>query len=95
MSLTPEPNLPPVSTSVTANVIDAGVATGVVDIGGKFAASVLPPVVHLDLQISPQIFWKIQNDPYVIFRGLGEDDSFKTWRIVPLKLCSICAQQSF
>jgi hypothetical protein len=32
-------------------------------------------VVHLDLQISPQIFEIIHNDPSVIFRGLGEDDS--------------------
>jgi hypothetical protein len=56
-------------------------ATGVNDIGGIFAAGVvhtggnLPPVVHLDLRISPQIFEKILNDPYVIFRGLGEGDS--------------------
>jgi hypothetical protein len=61
-------------------------AAGVVDTGGKFAAGVvdtggnLPPVsltllVHLDLPISPQIFEKIQNDPKVIIRGLGEGDS--------------------
>jgi hypothetical protein len=31
----------------------------------------LIPGVHLDLRISPQIFKKVQNDPYVIFRGLG------------------------
>ncbi len=37
----------------------------------------LIPVVHLDLRISPRIFKKIQNDPRVIFRGLGEDDSCK------------------
>ena len=35
----------------------------------------LIPVVHLDLQISPRIFEKIQNDPNVIIRGLGEKDS--------------------
>ncbi len=45
-------------------------------------AAVLPPVsltpvVHLDLRISPQIFEKIWNDPNVIFRGLGEGDSWK------------------
>ncbi len=31
----------------------------------------IPVVVHLELWISPRIFEKIQNDPYVIFRGLG------------------------
>ncbi len=47
-------------------------------------------VVHLDLQISPRIFETIWNDPNVIFRGLGEDDSWKkleaklSWH-VPLK----------
>jgi hypothetical protein len=40
-------------------------------------ATVVPPVslirvVHFDLQISPQIFEKIQNDPYAVFRGMGE-----------------------
>ncbi len=33
------------------------------------------PVVHLDLQISSRILEKNINDPSVIFRGLGEDDS--------------------
>jgi hypothetical protein len=47
-------------------------APGAVDTGGK-----LPPVVHLDLRISPRIFEKIQIDPDVIFRGLGEGDSLK------------------
>jgi hypothetical protein len=62
------------------------IAAGVVDTGGKFAASVvdtggnlppvsLTPVVHLDLRISPEISEKIQNDPNVIIRGLGEGDS--------------------
>jgi hypothetical protein len=32
------------------------------------------PVVHLELQISPRIFEKIQNGPNSIFRGLGETD---------------------
>ncbi len=61
-------------------------AAGVVDTGGKFAADVvdtggnLPlvlftPVVHLDLRISPRIFEKNPNDPYVIIRGWGEGDS--------------------
>jgi hypothetical protein len=35
----------------------------------------LPPVVHLDLRISPRIFEKIRNDPNVIVRSLGEGDS--------------------
>ncbi len=37
----------------------------------------LIPVVHLDLRISPRISEKIRNDPNVIFKGLGEDDSWK------------------
>jgi hypothetical protein len=32
-------------------------------------------VVPLDLRISPGIVEKIRNDPNVIFRGLGKDDS--------------------
>ncbi len=44
-------------------------AAGVVDTGGN-----LPPV-YLDLRLSPQIFEKNRNDPNVIIRGLGEDDS--------------------
>ncbi len=63
-------------------------STDVNDTGGKFAASVvdtggnlppasLTPVVHLDLRISPRIFEKIWNDPNVIIRGLGEDDSWE------------------
>jgi hypothetical protein len=35
----------------------------------------LIPVMHLDLRISLQIFEKNQNDPNVIFRGLGEGNS--------------------
>ncbi len=37
----------------------------------------LIPLVHFDLQISPQIFEKIWNEPNVISRGLGEDDKCK------------------
>ncbi len=47
-------------------VSEAKFAAGVVNTSGK---------VHLDLRISPLILEKIQNDPNVIFRGLGEDDS--------------------
>jgi hypothetical protein len=77
-------NLPPESTTLavlvrkfTAGVVQNGgkCATGVVDTGSKFPTLVVVPVVYLDLLISPQIFVKLQNDPNVIFRGLGEDDS--------------------
>ncbi len=45
----------------------------------------LIPVVHLYLRISPRIFEKIQNDPTVIFRGLGEHDPWKKkWRKISL-----------
>jgi hypothetical protein len=44
---------------------------------GKFASGVILRVMHLDMQISPRIFKKIQNDPYAFIRGLGEDDSQK------------------
>ncbi len=37
----------------------------------------LPPVVHLDLRISPRIFENIQNDPNEILWGWGETDSLK------------------
>jgi hypothetical protein len=33
--------------------------------------------LRIDLLISPRIFEKIRNEPSVIFRGLGEDDSWK------------------
>ncbi len=81
VSLTPVANLPPVST--TQGELVAKYAAGVVDTGGKFAAGVvdtggnLPPVVHLDLLLSPRIFEKIRNDPNVIVRGFGESDSWK------------------
>jgi hypothetical protein len=64
VSLKPVANLPPVSTTPAELV--AKFAAGVVDTSGKF-----------DLRISPQIYFKTQNDPSVIFRGLGEDDSLK------------------
>ncbi len=57
-----------------AGVVDTGgkFAAGVVDTGGNLPPVSLTPVVHLYLRISPQIFEKIQNDPNVIIRGLGE-----------------------
>jgi hypothetical protein len=48
--------------------------------GGKFATGVVSTsgaLLCLDLRISLQIFEKIRNDPTVIFRGLGEEDSWK------------------
>ncbi len=79
VSLIPAANLPPMST--TQGELVAKFAAGVVDTGGKFdTGGILPPVsltpvVHLHLRISPRIFEKIQNDPNVIIRGLGEGDS--------------------
>jgi hypothetical protein len=52
-------------------------AAGVVDTGGKFATGVNNTREHLDLQISPRILKKIWINPNVIFRGLGECDSWK------------------
>ncbi len=63
MSLIPVANLPPVSTLPVELV--AKFAAGVVDIGGKFATGVV------DTGGAP---W---NDTSVIFKGLGEDDSWK------------------
>jgi hypothetical protein len=37
----------------------------------------LPPAANLEQRISPRIFEKIRNSPYVIIRGLGETDSRK------------------
>ncbi len=48
-------------------------AAGVVYTGGKYATGVM--MVHLDLQISPQIFEKIRNDPNAILWGWGETNS--------------------
>jgi hypothetical protein len=90
VSTTPAANLPPVSTTqgklvakFAASVVDTGgkFAAGVVYTAGNWppVANLPPvsltPVVHLDLRISPRIFEKIQNDPNVIIRGLGEGDS--------------------
>jgi hypothetical protein len=52
--------------STTQGELVAKFAAGVVDTGGKFAAGVvdtgsnLPPVVHLDLRISPRILKKFE-----------------------------------
>ncbi len=75
------------SGNFTAIIIE----TGVINTGGKFAtginnssstkgkiySSVIDTRVHIDLQISRPIFEKFWNDPDVIFRCLGEDDSWK------------------
>ncbi len=46
--------------------------------GGKFTSGgPLIPVMQLDLRICPRIFENIRNHPNFIFRGLGEDDSWK------------------
>ncbi len=52
----------------------------------------LTHVVRLDLRISPRFFRKIGSDPHVLFRGLGEDDSWKKSEAkildtVPLNIC--------
>ncbi len=57
--LIPVANLPPVPLIPVAN----------------FLLVSLTQVMRLDLRIFPRIFEKIQNDPIVIFKGLGEDDS--------------------
>jgi hypothetical protein len=55
--------------STTLGKLMAKFEVGVVDTCGKFAAGVvdtggnLPPVVHLDLGISPRIFEKIRYGP--------------------------------
>ena len=72
VSLTPVANLPSVST--TQGELVAIFAASVVDTGGNLPPVSLTPVVHLDLR-SLQIFEKIRNDPNVIIRGLGKDDS--------------------
>jgi hypothetical protein len=48
------------------------------------------PAVRLEQRISPRIFEKIQNGPYVILRGLGkliheENQKSKTLRHCPFK----------
>ncbi len=63
--------------------------TGEVYTGDKFAAGVVDTGGALWLVNIAANFRKIRNDPNVFFRGLGEDDSWKTWSkksrdIVPL-----------
>ncbi len=53
-----------------------------------------PPVVHLELRISPPIFEKIRNGPIGILRGLGElihekNRSQKSRDTVPLRQAQI------
>ncbi len=53
-------------------------AAGIVDTGFKFATGGVGDTgdaTWLDLWIASQIFENIWNNPEVIFRGLGEDDS--------------------
>jgi hypothetical protein len=70
-SVSPKP-LRPVSMTPAAPV---GKFTAiVVDTIGKFVTGVNDTGV-LDLRISPRIFKLIRNDPNVIFRGSGENDS--------------------
>jgi hypothetical protein len=92
-SMTPAANLPPVSTTQAKLVAKFSlVSTTQAELVAKFEnlppvslilVANLPPVsliplVHVDLQISPRIFEKIQkNDPNFFFRGLGEGDSRK------------------
>jgi hypothetical protein len=47
------------------------------------------PVLHLELQISPQIFEKIWNGPYGLLRGLGETESWKNPEIENLVTLSL------
>jgi hypothetical protein len=54
----------------------------------------LPPVsttavAHLELEISPRIFKKMQNGPYEIFRGMGETDSWKQTEVENLVALSL------
>jgi hypothetical protein len=58
-------NLPPVLTTPAVQL--AKFTSNVVETSGKFSTS--------DLRISLRIFEQIQKEPYVIFRGLEEDDS--------------------
>ncbi len=52
----------------------------------------LPPVVHLDLRISPRIFEKIRNYPNVTFRGSGEDDDLNHALCQRYHICLTCLQ---
>ncbi len=69
--------MPPVST--TQGELVAKFAAGVVDTIGKFAAGVIDTGgnLHLDLRISSRIFEQNRNDPKVIFKAMGEGDSWK------------------
>jgi hypothetical protein len=85
--LTPAANLPLVSTTPVVPV--AKFAAGVIDTGGKFSTGVVdtsgaPWLVNISANFR-------KNDPYAIFTGLGEGDSWKnqkqkiSWRCpVPL-----------
>jgi hypothetical protein len=71
----------------TAGVVDTGgkFVTGINDTsgtGGKFTAG----DIDTSGAQSPQIFKKILNEPNVIFRGLGEDDS-GNFNCLPRILC--------
>ncbi len=61
--------------STTQGELVAKFSAGVVESVANLPPVSLTLVVHLDLRISPRIFEKIQNDPNVIIRGLGEGDS--------------------
>jgi hypothetical protein len=50
-------------------------ATDVVDTGGKYPIGVFDTGGAPGLANISSKFWKNFNDPYVIFRGLGDDDS--------------------
>jgi hypothetical protein len=52
-------------------------AAGVLDTGGKFATGVVDASGAPWLANISAIFEKFRNDPKVIFRGLGEDDSWQ------------------
>ncbi len=80
--LGPLANLPPLSTTPAVPV--AKFATGVVYTGSKFDTGVVNTAGKFSTGVvdtggapglAPQIFEKIRNDPEVICRGLGEDDS--------------------
>jgi hypothetical protein len=73
LSLTPAANSPPVSLTPVANL--PPVSKTAAEPMANLPLVLLILGVHLDLQISLRIFEKIRNDPNVILRGLGEDDS--------------------
>jgi hypothetical protein len=75
VSLTPGANLLPVSLTLVVNL--PLLSTTLAVLLANLPPLSLIPVVHLDLQISPQIFEKIRNARNALIRGLGEDDSQK------------------